>query len=150
MGRILLGFLRSGIALPHSGHIFSPDAEADASFALLGLSAAHGARLFRAGIIHLSSGRIHHDEFARRACDGFVFLVKRKHDRALGTNPRAGRTARFAQIGIADLHLALGIRFIHAEQAKLKAMPAIDAARTVDDRIPSRMNFFFQFLDRER
>ena len=114
----------AGGARPHSGH--KPLAGPGSRRLPLGLPAAGRTRLLRPQVKHPPRLRVANDKLPRRSGNRGILLVTRKHDRALRTDAGAGRAARLALVRVAHLHFALGVQLVHAEQAELQAVPALD------------------------
>ena len=79
--------------------------------------------------------------------DRGILAVKWEHDRTFRAYSGTCRAARLALVGVAHGYPSLGIFLIDAKEAELQTVHAIDAARSVDDRVPPRPRWFVESLD---
>src|SRR5207253_1297947 len=93
------------------------------------------------GQIDLESANVAH----RCPGDGGSFVIW-KHDRMLGTDPAARRTAAFAIVLVFHGDALEAVHAVDAEQAEIDALHAIGAATVIDDRVPTAIRWLQNLL----
>ncbi len=125
-----------------------------------------GARLSRAQFVEQAAVALE-ELFARqphfvgrlrrvveRAAHGRFLFDLGEHDRDMRTEPRAGGAVVLAVVGVGDHDASVRVGFIHAEEAELQALAAVDAAVFVDHWEPrppeggSLGGWFLRHIDR--